>query len=394
MGNNLFQWNDWSGVMDNGNDGTVVVTSHDPIQEEFSGNTLWYNGASAGYRPSTGGAIVTENLFVGQRVGDIMNDGAEVQVQNGPARYLRFERNWMFDSTVLGVRTDGAEDRIGLYATIKDNVDWKTGGYMVKGDYHNVTGNLNLPRQDEKDVGFKVIYILREYYDYVMNEHSIIENNAAWLAGGGNDLHCDGKVDATNRAYYPLAGLKSNNYYGNASYGCDQKDFDGVVVLDGNVVPDVSYKDLPDMLVDVDNYDFRPKPDSILGSADNQIGPYASIYTNGDRYFIPGRRESIPSFPIPKHNSVAKMRDDLIFQPAYRCNDVDDKHVVYLAEKDKDFTDEPITELIGDGNVIVFEDIDFNVEPDTWYKWKVDCIKATSEEKKEGNIWLFKIDSE
>ena len=74
--NNLFQWNDWSGVMDGGGAGTIWTDgSHD---EEFIGNTVWYNGASAGYRPGNA-ATATDNLFAGQRDGSIMNDGAEVQ---------------------------------------------------------------------------------------------------------------------------------------------------------------------------------------------------------------------------------------------------------------------------------------------------------------------------
>ena len=62
--------------MDGGGAGTIWTDgSHD---EEFIGNTVWYNGASAGYRPGNA-ATATDNLFVGQRDGNIMNDGAEVQ---------------------------------------------------------------------------------------------------------------------------------------------------------------------------------------------------------------------------------------------------------------------------------------------------------------------------
>ena len=78
MHNNLFKWNDWSGVMDGGGAGTIWTYSHEG-NEEFIRNTMWYNGASAGLRPGHA-ALVTDNLFVGQRAGNIMNDGAEVQI--------------------------------------------------------------------------------------------------------------------------------------------------------------------------------------------------------------------------------------------------------------------------------------------------------------------------
>lgn len=54
--NNLFKWNDWSGQMGltfNGGFGTVYSAAH-ASQEEFMGNTMFYNGASAGFRPGYG----------------------------------------------------------------------------------------------------------------------------------------------------------------------------------------------------------------------------------------------------------------------------------------------------------------------------------------------------
>jgi hypothetical protein len=80
--NNLFQWNDWSGQMElhkNGGDGTVYTGSKSK-DEEFIGNTLWYNGASAGFRPGETPKI-TNNLIIGQCNGEIMSDGAGVQIQ-------------------------------------------------------------------------------------------------------------------------------------------------------------------------------------------------------------------------------------------------------------------------------------------------------------------------
>ena len=219
----------------------------------------------------------------------------------------------MFHSPVSGFRIDGGGDsdsNIGYNCTIADNVDWKTGGYMIKGDYHNITGNLGLGPQNEGDL--RVLHILRDG-DFIMNGNSRVENNAAWLANGGKNVQCD-----HGQGRYEMAGMKSNNYYGNYSYPCEDQHYDGSVVLDGEVVPNATYADLPELLVDVDNYDFRPKPNTILTSTDTQIGPYPSVYSNGDIYFIPGRKEETPSFPIPKHNSSVEARGDLIFQPAYR----------------------------------------------------------------------------
>ena len=75
-------WNDWSGQMEltkNGGDGTVYAP-RSSTGEEFIGNTLWYNGASAGFKPGEK-PVVKNNLIVGQCDGLIMSDGAGIQIQ-------------------------------------------------------------------------------------------------------------------------------------------------------------------------------------------------------------------------------------------------------------------------------------------------------------------------
>ena len=75
---------------------------------------------------------------------------------------------------------------------------------------------------------------------------------------------------------------------------------------------------LPDMLVDVNNFDFRPKVNSILTTTGKQIGPYQSQYKNNGKYAIAGRKENIASFPIPPNDSTVVRRDSLMFQNAFR----------------------------------------------------------------------------
>ena len=80
--NNLFKWNDWSGQMgltQNGGCGTIYSTTQ-AIGDKFISNTMWYNGASAGFRPGDA-ATVTDNLVVGQCDGEIMHDGSGIQIQ-------------------------------------------------------------------------------------------------------------------------------------------------------------------------------------------------------------------------------------------------------------------------------------------------------------------------
>ena len=80
--NNLFKWNDWSGQMTltkSGGQGTFYSTPRGS-GDKIIGNTLLYNGASAGFRPSHA-PFVTDNLVVGQCDGEIMQDGSGIQIQ-------------------------------------------------------------------------------------------------------------------------------------------------------------------------------------------------------------------------------------------------------------------------------------------------------------------------
>ena len=81
--NNLFAWNDWSGQMSSTASGGLATVYGFPgfqNDEEFIGNTLWYNGASAGQRPGNT-PLITDNMIVGQGHGEIMHDGSGIQLQ-------------------------------------------------------------------------------------------------------------------------------------------------------------------------------------------------------------------------------------------------------------------------------------------------------------------------
>ena len=59
-----------------------------------------------------------------------------------------------------------------------------------------------------------VIHSLRKE-PAVMNRHSVVEDNAAWLADGGIDM-----ITKKTAPYgrWEMSGIKKNNYYGNNSF--------------------------------------------------------------------------------------------------------------------------------------------------------------------------------
>ena len=220
------------------------------------------------------------------------------------------EGNWVFDSPKLGLRFDGSNpNQGGANGTMSRNIVWNTGGMRMKGDYHNITGNMCLlNREETHDACLEVIHILRDD-PAVHNANTHTENNAAHRADGGVDRISDVGGE------WPLAGIKLNNYYANHSWnGTDG--WDGSWVLNGTTLfPD---EDIPDLLMDIEDHDFRPKPDTVLTSTGVQIGPYPAAYSKDTKYNIPGRKEEKPTHPIPSNRNTVPMKDALIFQLAYR----------------------------------------------------------------------------
>ena len=80
-------------------------------------------------------------------------------------------------------------------------------------------------------------------------------------------------------------------------------------------------------MVDPENFDFRPKKNNELTIVDEDdfIGPYSALIGSPNisnymgHYWIPGRKLSKASFPVPPNRAVIKeMRDVLMFQTGYR----------------------------------------------------------------------------
>ena len=165
---------------------------------------------------------------------------------------------------------------------------------MVKGDDHNVDGNLCLDNTAEASAAasLMVIHILRQELD-IHNKRTTITNNAATQADGGINMQV-----AKPYPRWPLPGKQTNNY------------------ADHN---------LKSLLADTDNNDFRPKSSKfpaagMIGKATgNTIGPYPAEGSTITQYDIPGRKAlHQASHPIPAHNSKVSGRDAIMFRPGFR----------------------------------------------------------------------------
>lgn len=272
--NNLFEYNDWSVTLkqtQNGGFGTVI--SRGP-NDNFTRNTLRYNGAAHGYRPNGPNPLVELNHIHHQCWGNLQHDGAGIQFQIPSQTNATCQKNWVHTSPKPGLRFDAAKPpRVGTNGTMKENVIWKCGGIIVKGNYHHVLNNLLFHKGTGASPAPGCTLCVRKYFPsrplVEMNQKTVIRQNAADVANGG-------------RSSWPLPGIKTKNVI-------------------GPVRPEV---------MDADNLDFRPRVTSKYNA--DSVGPYR--YDPRNRiYWIPGRQLYKADTPVPPNGSTTvKVRSKLL----------------------------------------------------------------------------------
>ena len=266
--NNLFEYNDWSVAnrqTRNGGLGTVISQG---VNDKFIRNTLRFNGAAHGYRPNGRNPLVKLNHIHHQCWGVLQHDGAGIQFQIPSQTNASCENNWVHSSPKPGLRFDAAAPpRVGVNGTMEENVVWKCGGIIVKGNYHHVLNNLLFDKRSDTSGDSTVpgcTLCVRRYFPsrplVEMNQQTVIQQNAADFANGG-------------RSSWSLPGRVINNTI-------------------GPVRPQV---------VDADNLDFRPIETSAYNA--QNVGPYR--YDPSSRfYWIPGRQLYKASTPVPPDGST------------------------------------------------------------------------------------------
>ena len=315
-----------------------------------------FNGASAGFRPSKYNPVIKLNHFEGQCWGLIQHDGASVQTQIKAQTEAELEQNWVHSSPKYGLRFDGQPPRVGRRGTMKNNVVWKTGGIMVKGDNHTVLNNLVFDKFNEKEGDGQnsactlcVLQYVRDNPVHI-NDNTIVMKNAADFANGGKH----------KKKRYPLGGkvVKDNEI--------------------GKVRPEV---------VDADNMDFRPRWGSRYIA--HGAGPY--LYDpKMTHYWIPGRQLYKACTPVPPDGSTtvsAADRDALMWLNGYNAK----MHHVYVGH-----TQEAVSNaspesseykgvVAGGGNVFYLSEV---LQPNKTYFWRVDA-QLSADVMYKGDVWSF-----
>ena len=220
----------------------------------FRNNTMHKLGASATLNPGNAGLVEFNDMFDS---GYMQSDGALIQCMVGQQPGVEIRYNWLHDTIKYGARFDG--NGAGNNGLMHHNVIWNVqGGIMIKGFDHNLFNNTAFDNGDKNDI---IVMI-----DQGGNEGTITRNNAAnKIAGHRSGTYQD----------YPVPGIYDHNWNG----------------YETNM-------DIKDLLMDPENFDFRPHPDSELidtgepidGITDGFIGgaPDQGAYESGGEIWIPG----------------------------------------------------------------------------------------------------------
>ena len=270
VNNSHFEFIDWSSSDLVG----LMVTVYDGGRDNtFSNNTIHNTGASSTLSIGDSPKIYFNNI---SNTGFIQSDGAVVQMMMLEQEGAEIAFNWIHNTEKYGIRMDGPAGgtNIGRNASIHHNVLWdiKT-GIMAKGDYHNVSyntvfgGGLELGKND--------IIILFENGEG--NENSSTNNNAA----------------------DKIAAHRSKSYQEHPVQGSFIDNYNGYLELSGEV---------EDLLVDPENYDFRPISNSKLDNL--SAGAYDALDQNPWEAGAEREWTKIKSLYIGCTNILAKNYDD------------------------------------------------------------------------------------
>jgi len=366
--NNLFAYNDWTGHnMDTymGGYGTVNGLTK---KEEFSHNTLLYNGIQAGYQASgnrgkqdVGYANVSYNHIVGQCWGKIQNDGAGIQILIGAQRQVSVNHNWVRDSPKFAIRFDGQDTNQGSDGSQLYNVVWNTSGLMVKGDNHTVNNNLALmgryAGKGKPRYGVCNICILERLFTYpqIMNTNTEVCNNAGTFVIFGKNT----KTELRNPSLPVSPGVRIQNNY--------------------------SGRDVEKNVEDYKNWDFRPRIPGKL-TAGPLIGPYdPAVVTTF--YWIPGQKLYKTSTPIPPSgNTVSTNRNVIMFLGAYEA----DSYNWYFGENEDNVEKADVNAPEHQGEVkdgVNVLKLPYTLKSNTDYFWRVDTNSGGDTYK--GDVWTF-----
>ncbi|TLX71840.1 T9SS type A sorting domain-containing protein [Labilibacter sediminis] len=352
--NCLFKHIDYSCV---GSLHDVMVNARHANNLTFRYNTMSYGGNSVGIKMGLTNKV-EYNLVSKQ--GMLQNDGAAIQADASESDGAVMSHNWVNNTIKFGIRFDSPWNNPSVYGTYGKmiyNVVWNSKPMIPKGDYHTIYNNTAFNNE-----GFDIsIFSVEEHGG--LNHNTLVRNNAVGSISGSN-----------SSTLTPYNGIVENCWIGI------------------ELIPE---KDILEQLNDAANNDYRPHVNSELidnghilqGVTDVFVGDFpdkGAYEFNDTNYWIPGRKESKASHPIPNDLGVSNSDTvDLIWREGY----LSDSHMVYFGESLQAVQDANISsgEFLGEfkNNIISPGELVANKT----YFWRIDNV--VGEQVITGDVWSF-----
>jgi hypothetical protein len=276
----------------------------------------------------------------------LTHESTLIHVFTGNQTGININRNWTHDS-ITGIRFDTPNNgQQGFDGDVNTNVIWNCTRMIIKGDRHKVSNNTVFDCDESSN---DIIIHDTEWKD---NANSVIHSNASDTISGHRSKQRNPKD--------PFPGKQYNNWIG--------------------VLQNPPQK-LNTLLRDPQNLDFRPKPGSVLET--KGIGAYKAQV---ESYWIPGRKVSTASMPIPPNGSkTVKAEATLFWLDAYKSA----RQRLYFGTDRTAIANASTNSLVHRGVKQKNHYTPKNLESGSTYFWRIDSVRDGKTVK--GPIWTFTV---
>ncbi len=302
--NSLFENIDWAATEAYSPSASLVFHGNNTT---FRSNTIRNTGTSETIATATLGSAINSSITAEYNdiyhTGFAQSDGALLQIRIDAQDGTVVHHNWLHDTPKYGFRFDAPIPPLswGKNGYSHHNVVWNSNGANPKGMDNRHYNNLLF---DNENIDLIVLDDTAQNGDKSNETTKTINNVSDSISGHRTDItSVPGEVGTNFNGVNETQSVKS-------------------------------------LLRDPDNHDFRPIKDSVLVDAGEVINdvdfshptqgaaPDLGAYEAGNNnYWIPGRKESNSSYPIPFNaGSTTNINSDLIWREAYKATD----HKVYF----------------------------------------------------------------
>lgn len=319
-------------------------------------NTIRYCGCSETLSPGIEAKVLLNSISY---TGMLQSDGGMIHCMKPEQPGVEISYNWCFESEKYGIRFDGKP--ASTRGLVHHNVVWNVeGGYQLKGDFHQVYNNTGFGGREKCD------FISLSEMVYGGNRNSTYINNIGAKISGHRSFPS---------TEYPVPGKFIHNWNG----------FD-------------TGEEITTQLRDPLHLDFRPLGGADIVDAGMPLesitqdylgkGPDIGAYEFGDSlYWIPGRKDTIASIPVPPDGSILVQRNqDLMWLFPYGTGtcDIYFGHSREGVEKAVRYQEEY---RASQKNNIFHAGL---LEKGKTYYWRIDGV--TPGGIKKGQVWSFTVE--